>query len=52
MMVPFNSALKTTLKNHVLKYEGQKHRAFVPDPTVTFSSQYFILLHIFIHWDF
>ena len=34
LMVPFNSALKTTSKNQVFKYRGQKHWTFVPHPTV------------------
>ena len=34
-MVPFNSALKTTQKNQIFKYGGQKHWAIVPNPTVS-----------------
>ena len=34
LMVPINSALKTTQKNQVFEYGGQKHWAFIPHPTV------------------
>ena len=41
MMMPFNSALKTTQKNQVFKYGGQKHYAFVPHPTVPAKLKFF-----------
>ena len=34
LIVPVNSAFKSTLKNQVFKYSGQKHWAFAPHPAV------------------